>query len=407
MLVCDSREGLDLSTTLPTHTILVVVRDAQVASAIRQSVEFANPAVHLRIAESGSDALATLQREPVSLAITILPVKTGFEFVAIASERFPGLPHVVASCPQADELDDVALRLMDLLEHHEEELSVDRLAVALVEQLILQRVTSGFLRSISLLDVIRRVESGCCTSTLSLRRTDTNAQAVLFFRSGRLLDVHTSEGGGMAAAREVLEWGNLHISLSSGCREIAPHIDKTVTALMEEWLHQAAHPAPAPAPAPELEAEPLAMVEPLPLPVPPPPPVKRQPTMRELLASEEVEYVPAAEAEAAEESAPEPQRSPSLSRLSETVDYDPSALRQLTLRNDAPFFQPPAPAPADDRSAAEHAEDGFICFRLKDYAGAIQNWEASRALDPSNKTLNYNLKLAHARLAGNTRGGKA
>ncbi|MBS1828592.1 MAG: hypothetical protein JST93_25025 [Acidobacteria bacterium] len=402
MLVCDSREGLDLPSPLTTHTILVVVRDPQVASAIRQSVEFANPAVHLCIAESGSDALATLQREPVSLAITILPVKTGFEFVAIASERFPALPHVVASCPQADELDDVALRLMDLLEHHEEEMYVDRLAVALVEQLILHRVTSGFLRSISLLDVVRRIESGCCTSTLSLRRPDTNAQAVLFFRGGRLLDVHTSDGGGVAAAREILEWGNVHISLSSGCRDIAPAIDKTVSALMEDWLHQAAQPAPQPLPAPD--PEPLAIIEPLPLP-PPTVTVKRQPTMRELLASEEVDYAPPAEA--AEEPAapqPEPPQNPTAHRLSETVDYDPSALRQFTVNDAAvPVVHPPPPA----RSAAELAEDGFVCFRLKDYAGAIRDWEASIAIDATNKNLNYNLKLAYARLAGNTRPGKA
>ena len=128
--------------------------------------------------------------------------------------------------------------------------------------------------------------------------------------------------------------------------------------------------------------------------------------MRELLASEEVDYALPAESapEAVVEALPEPPpRSPSVDRLSETVDYDPSALRPLTLHSDAPAFQPPA----HPRSAAELAEEGFVCFRLKDYAGAIENWEASRSLDPSNKTLNYNLKLAHARLAGNARAEKA
>lgn len=424
MLVCDSREGSDLPATLTTHTILVVVRDAQVAGAIRQSVEFANPAVHLRTAESGSEALAILQREPVSLAITILPVKTGFEFVAIASERFPGLPHVVASCPQADELDDVALRLMDLLEHHEDEMQVDRLAIALIENLILQRVTSGFLRSISLLDVVRRIESGCCTSTLSLRRPDTNAQAVLFFRSGRLLDAHTGEGGGVVAAREVLEWENVHISLSSGCREIEPRIDRTVSALMEEWLQEAARPLPEPEPAPVAveapELEPLVL-EPAPEPPPVAAPPKRQPTLRELLASEEVDYalpsedLPEATGKASPEPEPEPEpqakpdppRGSSFDRLSETVDYDPSGLRQLTLDNTVPAYPAAAPLPETRRSATELAEDGFVCFRLKDYAGAVDNWEAAKALDPGNKTLNYNLKLAHARLAGQARAGKA
>ncbi|MBL8178778.1 MAG: DUF4388 domain-containing protein [Bryobacterales bacterium] len=390
---------------LTAYTILVLVRDAQVASAIRQSAEFANPALRVLTAETGSEALALVQGEPVSLAVTILPVKTGFEFVAIASERYPQMPHVAASCSQAGELDEIAIRLMDLLEHQEEEIQAERLAMGVVETLILQRVSSGFLRAISLLDTIRLLEGDSCTSTLTLRQPKTNAQAVLFFRSGRLLDAHTNNSGGADALREVLEWSDVHISISSGCREMEPRVNKPVSQLMAEWVTASALAAlPAPEPVAELpqyaaEAEPEA----------------KAPTLRELLASQEVEY----EAEAEETTeAPlakpgismkaEPARNAVAERLQETVEYDLDALRSFHVAETRAAAEPvrkPAPAepPRPKLSGAELMEAGFACFRQKDYEGAVRYWEEARRTDPDNKTLTYNLKLAQGKMAGQPR----
>lgn len=402
MLVCDTHEGIVPQAHSPTHTVLVLVRDAQVASAIRQSTEFANPSLRLLTAETGGEAHAILQRELVSLAITILPVRTGFEFVAIASERFPHMPHIAASCSQAGELDEVAIRLMDLLEHQDEEMQVDRLAVSLVETLILQRVSSGFLRSISLLDTIRLLEAESSTSTLTLRQPKTNAQGVLFFRNGRLLDAHTTMSGGVTAAKEVLEWTDVHISISSGCREIEPRINRPVSQLLSEWVAEAAKASlpeaevtmlPAAGEVPPEEPEPIAAT-----------PVK-QPTLRDLLAAQEIEFAVAAEVR--ETPAPEtpmkPQAAPNAValRLMETVDYDLGASRQFQAETAAVS---PAPQPAPVRvNAAELIEEGFACYRQKDYEGAVRFWEQAKSAGPDNKTLNYNLKLAQAKLAAQGR----
>ncbi|MBL8218338.1 MAG: DUF4388 domain-containing protein [Bryobacterales bacterium] len=423
MLVCDTHEGIAPQPQLTTHTILVVVRDAQVASAIRQSTQFATPALRVLTAETGGEAHAILQQEPVSLAVTILPVRTGFEFVAIASERFPHMPHIAASCSQAGELDEVAIRLMDLLEHQEEEVRIERLAVSMVETLILQRVSSGFLRAISLLDTIRLLEAENCTSTLTLRQPKTNTQAVLFFRSGRLLDAHTSHSGGMAAAREVLEWRDIHISISSGCRDIEPRINKPVSQLLTEWVAQAAQIAlpdeavePLPAVVDAIEPMPAVVeaVEELPVAVEaaalPTEQAAKQPTLRDLLASQEIEFDAAPEPEVQNppvaDSRPQPQN-PLAQRLRETVDFDLGALRQFTVTEptapEAAAVAPAAPAqkapPRTRLNVAELIEEGFACFRQKDYAGAVRHWEQAQPADAGNKTLNYNLKLAHAKLA--------
>lgn len=362
------------------NTVLVVVRDSEVASAIHQSTEFTNPAIRVLTAETGSQAHAILQREPVSLAVTILPVRTGFEFVAIASERFPAMPHIVASCTQPGELDDMAAGLMELLENQAEDAPIASLARLLLDALILQRQASGFLRAIPLLDAIRLIEADCCTATLTLRQPQTDSMAVLFFRGGRLLDAHTTESGGMEAIREALQWDQVHISISSGCRDVAARIDRHVSRLMES-LAERAMPAAARA--------------------------VRPPRLREILAAEVVDYealmaMAPPRAGQAREPAPTALRKSGADRLQETMEFDLDALLQFTVGESArPDTAPPISLP--QLSASELLDAGFACFRKNDYAGAVRHWEDAKRLDPGNRTLHYNLKLAHGRLAGENR----
>jgi hypothetical protein len=365
---------------LTKNTVLVAVRDGELASAIRQSTEFANPGIRVLTAETGSEAHALLQRESVSLAVTILPVRTGFEYVAIASERFPAMPHIVASCTQPGELDDIAIGLMEMLEQHAEDAPIASLACLLLDALILQRRASGFLRAIPLLDAIRLIEADSCSVTLTLRQPETNAMAVLFFRGGRLLDAHTTESGGMEAVREALQWDNVHISISSGCRDVAARIDRYVSRLMEDVAEDA---LPAAAP------------------------VVRPPTLREILAAEVVDYealmasVPAS-TENSGESTPMTPRKPGADRIQETMEFDLDALLQFTMAESGQSGAAP-PISLPRLSASELLDMGFACFAQKDYAGAVRHWEEAERHDPGNRTLHYNLKLARARLAGESR----
>jgi len=322
------------------------------------------------------------------------------------------MPHIAASCSQAGELDEVAIRLMDLLEHQEEELQMERLAVSMVETLILQRVSSGFLRAISLLDTIRLLEAENCTSTLTLRQPKTNTQAVLFFRSGRLIDAHTSSSGGMAAAKEVLEWTDIHISISSGCRDIEPRINKPVSQLLAEWVAPAAQAVLPDVEVMEQLPAVVEAVEQLSSMVEAAPQLvtlaAKQPSLRELLASQEIDFEATPERKGQDspfaEAKPEPQ-SPMAQRLRETVDYDLDALHQFRVAEPAApkAAAAPAPQPPTRLNVGELMEEGFACFRQKDYEGAVRHWEQAKSAGPDNKTLHYNLKLAHARLAGQER----
>lgn len=413
MLNCDVRPVVAPYFGPAPLTVLLVVRDKSVAQSIRSSLELSGRPVRVVTAETGSEALAILARDSVRLVVTIVPVKMGFEFVAITSERYPWLPHVTCCCSQEEELPDLATRLASVLDIYEPGVLIDRLALQIVHKLILNRQSSGFLRAIPLIGTLELLEEDSTTAKVSLRCPASHDQAVLFFRGGEVLDAHSTNCGGASAVREVLQWKAVHISVSSGCGEIEPRIHQSVRSFIDETKSQPA-------------AKESAPVSPVAPPVAAPP---KQRTLREILASETTDFdAPAGwdshegkgQTSAVRESAvaaavQTPIEDGFRARLLETVDFDIAGLERLALRTkpdpqpsqvEAPTAQPapvlPLPAPRSLKSATDLIESGFESFRKKDFAAAIELWTKALALDPDNRTLNYNLKLAQSKCKGTT-----
>jgi len=118
---------------------------------------------------------------------------------------------------------------------------------------------------------------------------------------------------------------------------------------------------------------------------------------------------PAVAAPQMEEKAAEPRR-PSLREMlaAEEVEFELSHLRHALI--DIPAAPSPEPqarshhAIQSEPSFEELAEDGFAAFREKDFARAEECWKKALDLRPADGRLRYNLRLAQSKLSGRRAG---
>ncbi|MDX1984396.1 MAG: protein kinase [Bryobacteraceae bacterium] len=117
-------------------------------------------------------------------------------------------------------------------------------------------------------------------------------------------------------------------------------------------------------------AHPYAVEPAEPAPAPPPPALMRRPSLREMLANEVIDFEPSRLASFAPEPSPAPVKK---------------------------VAEPPPAVNGDDYS--ELLDAGFAAFRSGDFLRAKQLWQRARAIDSSNRTVDYNLRVVERKLA--------
>jgi CheY-like chemotaxis protein len=191
------------------------------------------PGVRVTTAIHGAQALVVLERGPVDLMITDLgmPVMDGVELLLNIAQRRILVPVLVVTANGSPVAETVALA-GGAIEYFEKPLEEARF-VRCVQDLLLAGSGRSQLEVVSLAGIVRLISADRRTCTLQV--TSAQAQGVLTFAAGDLIDARQGELCGLPAALTILAWHDVTMNL-----DITPRSrTRTIHASIADVLNQA------------------------------------------------------------------------------------------------------------------------------------------------------------------------
>lgn len=169
------------------------------------------PGVRVTTAIHGAQALVVLERGPVDLMITDLgmPVMDGVELLLNIAQRRILVPVLVVTANGSPVAETVALA-GGAIEYFEKPLEEARF-VRCVQDLLLAGSGRSQLEVVSLAGIVRLISADRRTCTLQV--TSAQAQGVLTFAAGDLIDARQGELCGLPAALTILAWHDVTMNL--------------------------------------------------------------------------------------------------------------------------------------------------------------------------------------------------
>lgn len=229
--------------TDPRHVLLVddePTTQQIVEHALRRGI----PGARVTCASNGAEALRALSREPIDLLITalVIPVVDGLELVRHLVNRRLAVPVLVVRGPGAPEELSAGASAIEFLA---EPLEVDRLVRRARE--LLAPGDGSRERGVGLRDLVQFVARA--QRTCALRATLGEAQGLMHFAGGALVDAGLGDARGEAAAREILGWRGATVTIDLLPRVRSVTIQTSLGALLRAAIRGDDEPVgPGPAP---------------------------------------------------------------------------------------------------------------------------------------------------------------
>ncbi len=197
------------------------------------------PGVRVSCAVNGALALTVLDSEPVDLLITDLqmPVMDGIELLLQVARRRLLLPVLVVTAHGSPVTETLALA-GGAIECIEKPL-MEAAFLGCVRELLLGGAQRSRLEVVSIAGIVRLI--GAERRTCALRVTSAQAQGVLLFAAGELVDARQGELSGLSAARAILAWDDCAMTLDTRTRARARTMHISVAELLgaprrAEWV---------------------------------------------------------------------------------------------------------------------------------------------------------------------------
>ncbi len=192
--------------------VLVVDDEPALLLSIKSGFE-GNGQIELLTAENGRDALDILDRVRLDLVVTDLrmPVMDGIQLLAVMSESFPEVPHIVMTAFGTPFLDKL-LQQSGVLDILEKPFDIEALEQAVGKALAAQEERSRSLSGLSLSSFLQMVAMEEKTMHIKVFHPSGRSGS-LFFRQGELIDAEADQLTGDAAALEMLAWEDIRVSM--------------------------------------------------------------------------------------------------------------------------------------------------------------------------------------------------
>ena len=224
------------------------------------------PGVRVSCAVNGALALTVLDSEPVDLLITDLqmPVMDGIELLLQVARRRLLVPVLVVTAHGSPVTETLALA-GGAIECIEKPL-MEAAFLGCVRELLLGGAQRSRLEVVSIAGIVRLISAE--RRTCALRVTSAQAQGVLLFAAGELVDARQGELSGLLAARAILTWDDCAMTLDTRTRARARTIHVSVTELLgvprrAEWVPAASEASLSRAVQPRPRRAPVAMPAPM------------------------------------------------------------------------------------------------------------------------------------------------
>ena len=229
--------------------ILIVDDDRVFCSITKKKLEKISQEFVIITASDGKDGVEKLQRNTISLVVTDLemPQMDGFELLAYISEKYPDIPVIILTAHGSPESEKVILDSggSGLIN---KPVKIEKLARA-ISAFLRRESEGGVFKAAPLRTVVNLVNKEKKTCTLRAVRRSSGQKGTLFFKDGELLGARIQNKEGKAAAKYILAWNKVILSIQNSCAYCEKKIQGNLSALLAEI--DAAPPSSSPQAEPE------------------------------------------------------------------------------------------------------------------------------------------------------------
>jgi len=210
------------------RTVLIVDDEKEMLQVLRRAFEAYREVFSVRIAENGEEALDVLRESSdISLVVTdlIMPKMDGFTLLVHIRSDFPDVPVIIMTAHSRPVMERMAWKI-GVAEYIEKPFDVEDLARKILAGFRAgEDMVRGGLQDMGIALFTQLIELEKKTCTVHVQNPAANRKGDLYFLEGDLVNARVNELRADAAAREILSWPDVDISLHEGCAE------------KERWIH--------------------------------------------------------------------------------------------------------------------------------------------------------------------------
>lgn len=217
------------------RTVLIVDDEKEMLQVLRRAFEAYREVFTVRIAANGEEALEILRKSiDISLVVTdlIMPKMDGFTLLVHIRSDFPQIPVIIMTAHSRPVMERMAWKI-GVAEYIEKPFGVEELARKILAGLRAgEDRADGGLQGMGIALFSQLIELEKKTCTVQVKNHATNREGELCFLDGDLMDARMGEFRADAAAREILGWQDVDISLHETCDEKERRIHSGVKDLL-------------------------------------------------------------------------------------------------------------------------------------------------------------------------------
>ncbi|MGD8369002.1 MAG: response regulator, partial [Desulfobacterales bacterium] len=180
--------------------VLIVDDDVEMLRSLEQGLEKYRDTFSVVAAQSGSEALAILKKQAVSLLITDLkmPEMDGFDLMGHVMDSFPDIPVIILTGYSTPEMKEMAKR-GGAVSYIAKPFLIENVARKIMTTLR-RESEGGTLHGVSSGIFLQLIEMEERTCTIRISEKRKRKKGVLFFKDGGLLDARYGNLQGVEAA---------------------------------------------------------------------------------------------------------------------------------------------------------------------------------------------------------------
>jgi CheY-like chemotaxis protein len=222
--------------SLPKN-VLIVDDEKEMLLVLQKALEPYRKVFSVLIASDGEEALAALREHEIHLVVTdlIMPVMDGFSLLVHIRSDHPEIPVIIMTAHSRPVMERMAWKI-GVAEYIEKPFEINDLERKIVASLGEgDREKETGLRGMKASLFLQLVELEHKTCEIRLSENLTGREGSLFFRDGLLVDARLEGRPPEEAAREMVSWSDVEISIrqngSTAAQRISLHLQDILQAV--------------------------------------------------------------------------------------------------------------------------------------------------------------------------------
>lgn len=203
--------------------VLIVDDENEMLLVLRKALEPYREVFSVLIASDGEEALAALREQEIHLVVTdlIMPRMDGFSLLVHIRSDYPQIPVIIMTAHSRPVMERMAWKI-GVAEYIEKPFEIKDLERKIVANLgVGERENDTGLRGMKASLFLQLIELEHKTCEIRLLENPTAREGSLFFKDGLLVDARLEGRPPEEAAREMVSWSDVEISIRRNDSKVA------------------------------------------------------------------------------------------------------------------------------------------------------------------------------------------